>query len=240
MEDRVTRWHGRHRKLRRFARDDSLFLFAFNIVRRRRQLCWTQAKLARRLGVPVSVICALEIAQLSFTLAALEEMSERLGLSPSKLLSPIPVRLRRVATRALLRRGWRGGHSPGWQYSPCTPRAVLLSEPRPVKGGWRHGPAIPQEPRSTVERENTDVKSSNAIRLTAIRGRLRTDSASYFVYLRRPISLDELSEVNWAGVRVESLLLPFQRDRHRFALHAMPTLFTPVKDEVESYGNQEP
>ncbi len=219
----MTRWHGRHRKLRRFARDDILFLFAFNVVRRRRQLRWTQAKLARRLGVPISVICALEVAQISFTLAALEVMSDRLGLSASKLLSPIPVRLRRVATRAVLRRGWRGGRSPGWQYSPCTPRGVLLSEPRPVKGGWCHGPGIPPEPRSTVEQENTDGRSSNAIRLTAIRGRLQTDSASRFVYLRRPISLDELSEVNWAGVRVKSLLLPFQRDRHRFALHAMPT-----------------
>lgn len=220
----MTRWHGRHHKLHRFARDDSLFMFAFNIVRRRRQLRWTQAKLARRLGVPVGVICALEIAQLSFTLAALEEMSERLGVSASKLLSPIPVRLRRVATRALLRRGWRGGHSPGWQYSPCTPRAILLSEPRPVKGGWCHGPAVLHGPRSTDQREDTGGRSINAIRLAAIGRRLSTDSASQFIYLRRPLSLGEISEANWAGVCVKALLLPFQRDRQRFDLHAMRTL----------------
>jgi transcriptional regulator with XRE-family HTH domain len=253
----MTLWHGRHRLLRRrFARDDILFRVAYHLVRRRRQLRWTQTKLARLLGVPVSVIRALEIAQLSFTLAAFEKMTDVLGPSASDLLSPIPVRLRRVATRALLRRSWNAGYSPGWQYSPYTPPTLFLSEPRPVKAGWRHGPPIPGEPwkrtargaasrslnrslkrscvddlvgipiqhRSTVARSNSDADgSSSAIRLTAIKGPLPRDSAIHFAYWRVPISLDELSQENGTRVRVKSLLLPFQRDRRRFVLTAIPT-----------------
>jgi transcriptional regulator with XRE-family HTH domain len=256
MEICVTFWQGRHRRLRRFARDDILFRVAYHLVRRRRQLRWTQTKLARRLGVPVSVIRALEIAELSFTLAAFETMSDVLGPSASDLLAPIPVRLRRVATRALLRRSWNGGYSPGWRYSPCAPPTILLSEPRPVKAGWRHGPPIPGEPwkrtargaasrslnrslkrscadglvgvalehASTMTRSNSGAAgASSAIRLAAIKGPLQCDSAIHFTYWRRPISLDELSQVTGTRVRVKSLILPFQRDRRRVVLTAMST-----------------
>lgn len=221
----MTLWHGRHRKLRRFARDDILVRVAFNLVRRRRQRRWTQAKLARRLGLPVSVIRALEIAQLSFTLAAFEEIVDVLGPSASDLLSPIPARLRTVAMRAVLRRSWNDGYSPGWQYSPRTPRTLLLSEPRPVRAGWRHGPSNPRESQtrgsSTVERSSSAAASSSALRLTAIKGRLQFESASHFVYRRRPISLGELSHADGRGVTVTSLLLPFQRARHRVVLTAL-------------------
>ncbi len=95
----MTLWRGRHRRVRRFARDDILVCVAFNLVRRRRQRRWTQAKLARQLRLLVSVIRALEIAQLSFTLAAFEEIVDLVGPSASDLLSPIPARLRTVAMR---------------------------------------------------------------------------------------------------------------------------------------------
>jgi transcriptional regulator with XRE-family HTH domain len=224
----MTLWHRRYRKFRRFARDDILVRVAFNLVSLRRQRRWTQAKLGRRLGLPVSVIRALEIAQLSFTLAAFEKIVDALGLSARDLLSPIPARLRTVAMRAVLRRSWNDGYSPGWQYSPRTPRTLLLSEPRPVKAGWRHGPSNPRESQkrnsSTIERSSSDAAGpSNALRLTTIRERLRFDSTSHFVYRRRPISLGELSHADGSGVTVTSLLLPFQRDRHRVVLTALRT-----------------
>jgi transcriptional regulator with XRE-family HTH domain len=63
---------------------------AANVRNLRRQLYWSQRRLAEEAGLSAAMITLLETGERDFTLPTLEKVSAALGVPPGDLLAPLP------------------------------------------------------------------------------------------------------------------------------------------------------